>query len=508
MKLQQLFSDPSIVQFFTPHGVTIQRAPPQLLEHEVNSITSDSRVCDEGSIFVAVQGTKFDSHQNLKDAVSAGVQIVVIENDFHLPTTFAGWVLKIPSTRAVVSKLAAALYDHPSKKMICFAVTGTNGKTSMTYLIEHLLHQQKQCVGVMGTVNHRVGDEYGPKNSWSTELTTPDPSTLQKRLSEFVDAGARYVAMEVSSHALDQDRAADVHFDVGIFTNLTHDHLDYHGSMENYFHSKQKLFTDLLRQSSKIPKFAVVNLDDRWGRKLRVADQVMIWTFGKTKEADFSYHISKTTIEGTEFQLNVRGESFVVKSPLIGEHNVSNVVAAVTATTCIGLPIQNAIKSIESFHGIPGRLQRVLGISKCVFVDYAHTPDALESTLKTVAALKGTHRLITVFGCGGDRDKSKRPLMAKASSLYSDEIFVTSDNPRTEDPMAIINDIEVGFGTKKNVHVVVDREHAILEAIKMSSNSDIIVIAGKGHEDYQIIGHEKKPFSDYEHAKKAAGGLS
>lgn len=488
VKLQQLFSiNPLLNQ-----SILI----PEILQPlEINLITADSREATTQSIFVAYKGTTSDGHQYLENAIEAGVQVLFVEDNNKVPPRFSGLVVKVQNGKRLLSALAAQLYGNPSQKLICFGVTGTNGKTSMTYLIEHLLQSVNQKIGIMGTVDHRVGEK-----KWPTELTTPDAATLQKRLSDFVDEGARYAAMEVSSHALDQDRARDVHFDVAIFTNLTLDHLDYHKDMKNYFQAKQKLFTELLWSSLKAPRFAIVNIDDDYGRKLRIADHTLIWTYGENSSADFWFKVLKTSVEGTEFELKIKNEKFLVKSPLIGNFNVANVVAALAAVTSVGVPLPQALKNIENFKGIPGRLERVSEVSKKIFIDYAHTPDALENTLKTLAKLKQKNKLITVFGCGGDRDTSKRPIMGQIAEKYSDQIIVTSDNPRTEDPDKIIADIKMGL--KKPAEIEPDREKAIAHAMRMATRDDIVIIAGKGHEDYQIIGSQKNYFSDYQTALK------
>lgn len=490
VKLQQLFSIPSLAK----QALSL---PESLRDLEISAVSSNSKAVNAQTVFVAYKGAASDGHQFIASAIENGARVLVVEELSNVPETYIGFAIQVRNAKKILSELAAQLNGHPSKKLTCFGVTGTNGKTSMTYLIEHLLSAQGQRVGVIGTVDHRVAEK-----KWPTNLTTPDAPTLQQRLAEFIEEGARYAALEVSSHALDQERAADVHFDVVIFTNLTLDHLDYHKTMENYFNAKQRLFTDLLWSSAKIPRFAIVNVDDDYGRKLRVADRTLIWTYGKNKSADFSYKVIHSNINGTEFELQIKNERFLVKSPLIGEHNVANVVAAVAAVTSIGVPLRKCLKSIELFKGIPGRLQRVVESPKKIFVDYAHTPDALENTLKTVHQLKANSRLITLFGCGGDRDKSKRPLMAQIAEKYSDQVIVTSDNPRTENPDQIIDDIKLGLKNPSGALIEPDREKAIAEALRRATREDIVVIAGKGHEDYQIVGTQKFYFSDYQIATK------
>jgi UDP-N-acetylmuramoyl-L-alanyl-D-glutamate--2,6-diaminopimelate ligase len=484
VRLQQLFS----VKELGDQTILI---PESMRDLDINLITADSRQATMQSVFVAYMGTKNDGHQYLEKAIQGGAQVVVVENDQNVPVGFSGLVVKVENGKRIFSALSAQLFGSPSQKLVCFGVTGTNGKTSMTYLIEHFLTSIDEKIGIIGTVEHRLGEK-----KWETSLTTPDAFTLQKRLCDFVEDGARYAAMEVSSHALDQDRVSDVDFDVAIFTNLTLDHLDYHKDMNAYFQAKQKLFTELLWTSKKSPRFAIVNLDDGYGRKLRIADHTLIWTYGKNASADFRYKVLTSSTEGTEFELKIKNEIFVVRSPLIGDFNVANVVAALAAVTCVGVPLQRSLKNIEKFKGIPGRLQRVTEVPKKIFVDYAHTPDALENTLRTISELKQKNRLIVVFGCGGDRDRTKRPIMGQVAEKYSDQVILTSDNPRTEDPDQIISDIKVGI--KNQCEIEPDREIAIEKAMCLASGDDIVIIAGKGHEDYQIIGQQKNDFSDYQ----------
>jgi UDP-N-acetylmuramoyl-L-alanyl-D-glutamate--2,6-diaminopimelate ligase len=342
-------------------------------------------------------------------------------------------------------------------------------------------------------------------------MTTPDPVTLQSRLRDFISEGAEAVALEVTSHALEQNRTHSIHFDTVIFTNLTLDHLDYHKSMQNYFEAKQKLFTEMMRLTSKNPKFAVINIDDHYGRRLKVAEDVFAWTYGK-RESDFQFKILNMNFNETEFEVHTAIENFKVILPVCGEHTIYNIVASCVAGLSIGIGFDQSLQALKNFKGIPGRMQKVETESgKAVFIDYAHTPDALENVLNSIKKIKkdfnhnpkSDAKVITVFGCGGDRDKSKRPLMGQIATKLSDQVIITSDNPRTEDPRAIIADITKGLSTEiLNYEIEVEREIAIKKAIEMANGGDVVLIAGKGHEDYQIIGTEKKYFSDFEVAKK------
>ena len=492
MKLQQLFSLYDI-NFDTSKVKS---------EADVSGLFFDSRTVIPNSVFIAIKGVQNDGHQFIDKAIAAGAIALVVETKSSVPSDFQGDVLEVADSRQALHQLAAIFYDYPSQELFCFGVTGTNGKTSITYLLEHILNFSNKPTAVMGTVNHRILDQ-----KWESQVTTPDPITLQKRLREFVDHQALTVAMEVSSHALDQKRADSVGFNTVIFTNLTLDHLDYHQSMQAYFEAKQKLFTDLMWASPKKPLFAIVNTDDIYGRKLQVADHVIVWTYGQ-KDSDFQFHILSMDYNQTEFELKTPMETTRIRVPLSGVHMIYNCVASLTAALTCGVSLEQAVRALKNFQGVPGRLQRVSSSSnKTVFVDYAHTPDALENVLKSLHDLRSKinikSKIITVFGCGGDRDKSKRPLMATIAAKYSDTVFITSDNPRTESPENILADVQKGIPVDyKNTVLEVDREKAIAAAIRLAHHEDVILIAGKGHEDYQILGTEKIHFSDIEIAQK------
>ena len=494
MKLNQLFS------FF---DFSHQAADlSELFETEVDSICFDTRQVKQNSVFVAIKGHDRDGHDYLKQAVEAGAIALVVENKSKVPSDYKKLVVELRDTRSALDMLASRFYQYPSQQLFCMGVTGTNGKTSITYIIEHIMAYHGKKFGVMGTVNHRVGDKV-----WDSQMTTPDPVTLQSRLRDFLEHSAVGAVMEVSSHALDQKRVNSVNFNTVIFTNLTLDHLDYHKDMQSYFEAKQKLFTDLMWLSLKAPKFAVINVDDAYGRRLKVADEVITWTYGQG-ESDFQFKILKMNFSETEFEIKTAVETVRATVPVSGRHSIYNIVASCVAALSCGLSLQQSVESLKDFKGVPGRLQRVDSDSqKVVFVDYAHTPDALENVLNSIRQVrkdaKSSNKIITVFGCGGDRDKSKRPLMAKIAAELSDFVVVTSDNPRTEAPESIMDDICAGLPKDfKNFEREVDRERAVHMAISKAGSGDVVLIAGKGHEDYQIIGTEKKQFSDFDVAKK------
>lgn len=497
MKLQDLFSELT--------GGRI-RGEAGVLEREVSGLTADARKATANGVFVAIRGTKADGHDHLPAAVAAGVIGVVVSSYEKVPANFTGSVLIVTDGRAALDHLAARFYGNPGSAMFCAGVTGTNGKTSTTYLIEHLLTKAGRPTGVIGTVDHHLGAQV-----WPSEMTTPDPISLQSRLRDFCDAGAKAVAMEVSSHALHQHRADAVPFDVGVFTNLTRDHLDYHPDMDSYFAAKSRLFTELLERSDKKSRFAVIRGDDSWGKKIRVPTGVTKWTFGTSFQSDFRYQVIKMDVRSTTFKLWSPWGAHDFVLPMPGEHNVQNAVGAIAAASAAGIPIEQSLRDLPSFGGVPGRLQLVRGVvSRAVFVDYAHTPDALQNVIATLQAARAASdhefaRLWVVFGCGGDRDRGKRPEMAKVAAK-ADEVVVTSDNPRTEDPRAIIAEILTGIPPveRGRIKVEPDRAAAIKMALKDATPGDIILIAGKGHEDYQIIGETKHPFSDVTTAETAA----
>lgn len=516
--------------------LTVIPETPQL-EREIAHVTTDSREVRQfeaglathpsgapgesggGTVFVAIRGSKQDGHMYLPEVLqNPGTAAVVVEKATYAEllaankitvTADTAPVIGVDDTRFALDLLARRLFYDPSHRLLCFGVTGTNGKTSTVYLLEKLLNAAKLPTGVLGTINHHLGDRV-----WESTHTTPEPIKLQGRLNEMKELGAQAIAMEVSSHALHQRRADGVQFNVVIFTNLTRDHLDYHGTEQDYFEAKQRLFTDLLWSSHKVPLFAIVNTDDPWGRKLRVSGKAGVFTIGENKDADFRFALKSQDFSGQEFSLATPFGEFESRLPLIGRHNLYNAVGAIAAVASLGVTIENSLPALKDFAGIPGRLQRVPdALGRFIFVDYAHTPDALENVLKTLSAIrdelpKPRPRILTLFGCGGDRDKGKRPQMAKIAADYSDLVFVTSDNPRGEDPQAILADIRLGFTEVAPEHVRedVDRARAIEQIIREAHPGDVVLIAGKGHEDYQELNGVKKPFSDVEVATSILQG--
>lgn len=475
------------------------------LSPALRSVTSDSRAVKPDTAFVAVKGATQDGHRFITQAAESGAAFIVGEEPAEMHSAVLRGVpyIKVPDSRLALAYLAAQLAGNPSHALTVVGVTGTSGKTTTTYLIESILKAAGHRVGVIGTVNFRLGDKVYPATH-----TTPGAPELQRLLAEMKSDGCTAVVMEVSSHALKQHRAAFIAFDAVEFTNMTAEHLDFHPDMEDYYRSKAMLFKDALHYSIRAGKrpFAAVSDDDEWGqrllRELRTAPLPEIWfaSFGLNPGSDVS--AGNLRIE----QSGIRGEAGGVRvsSGLTGKFNAQNILGAILAAQGLHINPISIADGLTALKNVPGRLERVPNSKgMLVVVDYAHKSDALDKVLRTLRDLKQGHRLITVFGCGGDRDRSKRPVMGKAAVELSDHVIVTSDNPRTENPDAIIQEILVGTQGHSNLAVEPDRRKAIFSAISLAKSGDIVLIAGKGHEDYQIIGTQKVHFDDREVAAEA-----
>lgn len=454
---------------------------------EISMVSTDSRTIRKGGLFIAISGYRDDGLRYIDDAVARGASAVVVERgvEAHLPDSVAFCTTR--SARRCALYAARAFYRFPSRSFKLIGVTGTNGKTTVTYLLEAILRATGYNPGVIGTISYRYND-----TKVKAQNTTPDPIYIQKMCADMRDGGVTHAVMEVSSHALAMDRVLPEDFNYAVFTNLSQDHLDFHTDMEDYFQAKSKLFTGLREGAG-----AVVNIDDEYGKRLLEIPGLRVKTFGLQK-ADFVAHDYNLSITGTRFYVN----NTKYETSLIGIHNIYNILSAVVTAGLMGIEeeaVRDAIRDIET---VPGRFERVAnGIGFHVFVDYAHTPDALAHLLDTARTLK-KGRIITVFGCGGDRDRKKRPIMGRVVEERSDMAVVTSDNPRTEEPISIIEDIKKGLS--RNNHVIIpDRREAIFHALSHARNEDIVLIAGKGHEDYQILGTRKIHFDDREIAREA-----
>lgn len=456
----------------------------------IKSVSCDSRSVGPGGLFVAVRGYSQDGHKFIDTAIKNGAKVIVAEDDFIAPEG----IVKILTndTRSALVVIADNFYGHPSMKLKMVGITGTNGKTTITYIIESIVRSSGKHAGVIGTINYRLKGKVLPSKN-----TTPGPLELQAILSEMARGGIGYSVMEVSSHSLDQGRVDRVLFDVGIFTNITSDHMDYHKTKSNYFKAKKKLFNKLKKAGT-----AVLNADDRKVASLKRSLRKKVVTYGIKNKADVSARDVKLSMHGTSFTVRTSKGEFAIRTKLIGMHNVSNILASVAAALSLGIKKDAIVKGVEAVSSVPGRLEGVdAGQPFKVFVDYAHTEDALYNILSLLRRV-ARNRIVTVFGCGGNRDRTKRPLMGRVACEFSDHVIITSDNPRFEEPRSIIEEIELGVkGTFSNYDVVSDRREAIGKALRSAAKDDIVVIAGKGHEDYQIIKDKVMPFDDREVAR-------
>jgi UDP-N-acetylmuramoyl-L-alanyl-D-glutamate--2,6-diaminopimelate ligase len=462
------------------------------LPDTVAGVTDDSRRVGAGQCFVAVPGLRQDARRFVPEAVTRGATVVVTEGA-PLPGLPVGQVL-VPSARAALAFLAGAWHGHPSRALTVVGITGTNGKTTTSYLVEALLAARGLATGVLGTVQYVVGAERRP-----AAQTTPDALALQAMLAEMRERGVGGVAMEVSSHALAQGRVDSVAFDIGVFTNLTQDHLDFHGTLERYRLAKRRLF-ELLAASPKPRRTAVVNGDDPAGRTMVAGLDLPTLTFGLGPGADVRATEWTSTLDGIRMVVVTPAGACAVTSPLIGEHNVRNLLGAVATGLALGLEPRTIGPALAAVGTVAGRFEQVrAGQPFLVVVDYAHTPDALERVLETARKLT-RGRLGVVFGCGGDRDRGKRPIMGGLAARLADRAWVTSDNPRSESPEAIIAEVVAGIraagAPAERWAEAVDRREAIRLALDWARPGDTVVIAGKGHETYQIVGTDVLPFDD------------
>jgi UDP-N-acetylmuramoyl-L-alanyl-D-glutamate--2,6-diaminopimelate ligase len=475
----------------------------------VTSVEYDSRAVKKGSLFVAVEGYKSDGHRFVHTAVENGAAAVCVAADRAEEFSSLGErgiaIVAAGDTRTALSRLSAAFFGFPSRSMLAIGITGTNGKTSITYMLEAILKRHGLNPGVIGTINYRWGGKTHPAPN-----TTPESRDLQEILYRMGRDGVDAVIMEVSSHALELRRADDIDFDAAVFTNLTRDHLDFHHDFEHYFEAKKRLFL-LLEKSFKKGRCGIVNVDDEYGRELfllRNQYSYPVMSFGIEREADYMPERASivNAITGIRYAMERPDAGVTVSLNLLGMFQLYNSLAALAVAHQMGVPYETITQGLADLATVPGRFD-VLATNRgfVVIVDYAHTVDALLKLLRSVGELEH-RRVITVFGCGGDRDRTKRPLMGKVAEENSDLVIVTSDNPRTEDPEVIIRDITAGLA-RANHEVIPDREEAIARAVGEAREGDIVVIAGKGHEDYQILGTEKIHFDDKEVAARRLAGL-
>jgi len=477
------------------------RGDPDL---EISSINYDSRLVQQGSLFVALKGHLKDGHDFISNAVSKGAVAVISE----LPTpldlgrvTNPVAMIQVPDSRRALSQLAVRFFDAPFNHMSLVGITGTNGKTTTSYLLESMLAAAGKRPGVIGTINYRFSGRV-----LEAPVTTPESLDLMQTLRSMKDSGVTHVVMEVSSHSLDQGRVRDCPFRVAIFTNMSRDHLDYHRTMKAYFEAKARLFRPPREREIDSPVRSVINADDPKGQELIRRTHGRVITYGLGMGCDIRANDVRVSRRGLRARLVTPEGEVEVASPLIGAFDIYNIMAAAGAARAMDIGLESIASGIKQLKGVPGRLELVnnrRGLA--LIVDYAHTPDALLKALQAVRLLTAG-RVITVFGCGGDRDRGKRREMGHVAGMESDQVFITSDNPRTEDPSTIAGQIEEGViesGISDYV-LDLDRKRAIQRAIHMADNGDLVLIAGKGHETYQIIGHEKRPFDDRVVAAQAA----
>ena len=467
----------------------------------IQDITADSRAVKPNSLFIALDGATVDGHNYIDKAVDAGAVAVIVSKPVTVPADVC--VITVDDTRQAMMVCVPYFFDYPANRMRMVGVTGTNGKTTTTHMIRHILKAQGFKVGVIGTVHIMIGD-----TSYPIHNTTPDVVDLQHILHQMVQENVEYCVMEVSSHALALGRVSGVEFDTAVFTNLTQDHLDFHKTFENYLAAKCKLFEQVSAPNQvKDNKGAVINIDDSYGYPVMektTAPTITYSTLGKSTLNASDVHMST---KNSQYTVNYKGESYPVSMNTTGLFNVYNTLAAIGACLQEGISMEAIDTALKTFSSVPGRFELIEeGQDFAVVVDYAHTPDGLQNILETAKAIK-ENRIIIVFGCGGDRDATKRPIMGRIAAEYGDKIYVTSDNPRTEDPVQIVKDVEVGVkealreGT--SYEVIVDRREAINHAIHDAKAGDIVIIAGKGHENYQILKNETIHFDDREEARKA-----
>ena len=462
----------------------------------ITSIENDHRLVVSGSLFICVKGYTVDGHDFAQAAADLGAAAILAEK----PVDATVPVILVNDTKRAMAVLADTFYGHPTRKLTLVGITGTNGKTTTSHLIEKLLNDQGKKTGLIGTMYTKIGSEIA-----ETKNTTPDSVTLQKIFSRMVESGVDAAVMEVSSHALELGRVHRSDYDIAVFTNLTQDHLDFHGTMERYKHAKTLLFSQLGNSFDKA-KFAVINRDDEAAEDFIHATAATVITYGIDHDADVRAKDISITASGTRFTLLAGNEMKEMKLQLVGKFNIYNTLAAVATGLCMGMELNAIIESLAEVKGVPGRFELVNeGQDFTVIVDYAHTPDSLENVLRTVNEFAAGNTFVVV-GCGGDRDRTKRPIMAQIGCRFADVPVFTSDNPRSEDPADILADMVKGV-EGKDFQVIADRREAINWAIRQAKANDVIMIAGKGHETYQQIGTEKFDFDDREVAREAIRGI-
>ena len=481
-----------LIEFCNP--VSLEGSNPET----IGKLCQDSRVVEKHDIFIAVSGLKSDGHNHIHEAVANGASVVITEKDVELP----GYILNITvnDTRRLLGPLAQWMVGDPAKKLVITGITGTNGKTTVATLVWQILTKMGYQASMLGTVEKRVNQK-----QFHSRLTTADPIELANDMRQIVDAGSTHLVMEVSSHALTQKRVSGISFAVAAFTNLSHDHLDYHKSMDEYASAKKMLFNALDNKS-----WVITNADDPKGLWMTNSTPAKVLSFSLNGKGLINASVLSSDPDG----MVIKVDETPFHTPMAGDFNAYNVVQALLICTALGLDGSKVSQVLSECHGAPGRLEKVSfpgseSDAPTIFVDYAHTPDALKNVATTLKKLKSKRdKLVIIFGCGGDRDRKKRPEMARIAEKYGNEVVVTSDNPRSEDPLKIIDDIMAGFKKPERVTVIPDRAEAIRKTIDEANQRTMILIAGKGHETYQEIQGERIHFDDREYALEALKQLN
>ncbi len=490
---------------FMPHFVIQGR-----LDRIIAAVAHDSRKVSPGTLFFCLAGAHVDGHDFIATAVRGGAVAVIVEKEVPQLADVDVTIIKVDNTRAAMQAIVPCFFDYPGRKLRMIGITGTNGKTTTTYLLRSIFREAGHKVGLIGTIQTLIDDKVLPVKN-----TTPDVIELQSILAEMVQSGMEYAVMEVSSHALALNRVAGCEFDVGVFTNMTQDHLDFHQTFENYIAAKAELFRQLSHtDSTKAGKTAVINFDDRAGAIMAQYAACPVISYAVNKAAVLTAAHVAVTSTGTSFQITGPFGTMALTLSITGMFNVYNVLAAVGAALAEGIEPAAVKRALEGFHSVPGRFELVsAGQPFTVIVDYAHTPDGLENVLRTAQQF-AAGKIIVVFGCGGDRDRTKRPIMGNLAAQYGDIVIATSDNPRSEEPEKILADIEVGIqaalaggGTPKRYEVIADRRQAIGKAIALAEPQDVVLIAGKGHETYQILNDKTIDFDDRQVAREVIGEM-
>ncbi|MFZ1519047.1 MAG: UDP-N-acetylmuramoyl-L-alanyl-D-glutamate--2,6-diaminopimelate ligase [Ignavibacteriaceae bacterium] len=468
----------------------------EVQRRDVADIVYDSRKVQKNSVFVAIKGYKTDGHKFLQDAINKGAVAVVVEDDNAIPDDLITHAqiakILVGDCRKALAELSKGFYKDPTSKLKLVGITGTNGKTTSTFILRNILQNVGYKTGLIGTIANYIGDE-----KVESKLTTPESNDLNKMFYDMIQAGCKYAVMEVSSHSLVLNRVFGLDFKAAIFSNITSDHLDFHQSFDEYLNAKKILFDGLSERT-----FAIVNADDKNSKSIIKDSNAKIFTYGVSDNSDYQIKNIVYDLNGTDFAITHNKVEYKIHTTLIGTFNAYNAASVFATAHCLGIDAEKIVDGIKSSPQVPGRFEVLGNGNKKVIVDYSHTADSLEKALQAIREIvKDKNQIVTVFGCGGDRDKTKRPVMGKVASEVSDKVFVTSDNPRTENPFAIIEDIKKGI-SKNNFEVEENREEAIKKAIKSSNDTAVILIAGKGHENYQEIHGIRNHFSDREVALK------